>query len=425
MRIGAWGNRPIGPASAIALFWFFYFAGLGIFFPYYGLYLRENAGLGGTQVGLVLSVGPLVGVFSQPIWGQIADRTGRRTAVLTLLTIGTALGSLAIGAATGFAGLLLATAFLSLFANALLSISMSIAFGALRDRGPHAFGLVRVWGTVGYLVGVIAFPAALHVVQRRYGLSRDSGGISEPRLELMFGVIAVLTLVAAAVGPVLPRGGAVALRAPRGEWPQLLRIGALVRLVAFTSTAYVFLQGPIGMFPVYVRAEGGDMDTVGRMWVLMLLVEIPLIALSGAGMERIGARGLLAIGVLSGGFRWMACGLTSNPYVVYPVQLLHGAVVAGLTIGGPLYLEALVPERLRSTGQALLASVGVGCGGIVSNVGAGWLLEHVGPRAPYLVGGAGAILLGASVPWFLPKPESAPVTTSRPSAGPPPSSGTA
>ena len=41
--------------------WFFCLGGLGIFFPYFSLYLRENAGLTGTQVGVVLTMVPLVG----------------------------------------------------------------------------------------------------------------------------------------------------------------------------------------------------------------------------------------------------------------------------------------------------------------------------------------------------------------------------
>ena len=35
-----------------------------------------------------------------------------------------------------------------------------------------------------------------------------------------------------------------------------------------------------------------------QMWVLMLIPEIPLVALSGAGLRRLGARGLLALGVI-------------------------------------------------------------------------------------------------------------------------------
>jgi MFS family permease len=89
---------------------------------------------------------------------------------------------------------------------------------------------------------------------------------------------------------------------------------------------------------------------------------------------------------------------------VYPLQALHGVVVAGLVIGGPLYVEATVPERLRSTGQNALAMIGVSLGGISSNLVAGHLLEHFGSDAPYKVGGVAGMLLGAFVWILLPPP---------------------
>ena len=131
-------------------------------------------------------------------------------------------------------------------------------------------------------------------------------------------------------------------------------------------------------------------------------VEIPLVAYSGAGLKRLGARGLLALGVFAGGLRWTVSGLSDDLYVIYAVQMLHGVMVAGLLLGGPLYLDAVVPERLRSTGQALLSMVGIGVGGIISNTASGWLLEHVGPNAPYVIGGVGALALGCLAHRILP-----------------------
>jgi len=159
------------------------------------------------------------------------------------------------------------------------------------------------------------------------------------------------------------------------------------------------------LFPVYVRARGGDLYTIRQMWILMLLVEIPLLISSGAGLKRLGARGLLVLGVLAGAVRWTVSGLSHDPYLVYPVQMLHGVMVTGLLLGGPLYLDAVVPGRLRSTAQSLLSMIGIGIGGIASNTGAGWLLEHMGADAPYIVSGIGSFVLGFLVWWFLPSPD--------------------
>jgi PPP family 3-phenylpropionic acid transporter len=387
----------------LAAYWFFYFGALGIFFPFYSLYLHENAGLSGAKVGVVLAMLPVVGLVAQPLWGWVADRTGARSAVLTALTLGAAGGYAVLGVASGFVLLLLATALLAFFSTAVVPVSVSVALAALRDRGAHAFGYVRVWGTLGYLVLVVTFPLGLHGLQELRGWE-STAGVSEPGLGLMFVVTAGLAAAAALVGPFLPRDQAVGLVAPRGDWKLLFLEKPVRRLLLFALLAYGCLQGPMALFPVYVRAHGGDIDTVGRMWVLMLLVEIPLVALAGAGVQRLGPRGLLTVGVASGGARWLVCGLTGDLRVIYPMQLLHGVVVTGLLLGGPLYLEAVVPERLRSTGQALLATLGVGCGGMISNLVSGWFLQYEGANAPYLLGGVGAIALSAATGWILPEP---------------------
>jgi PPP family 3-phenylpropionic acid transporter len=387
----------------IALVWFFCLGGLGAFLPFFSLYLRENAGLTGTQVGMVLAMLPLLGIAAQPFWGQVADRSGSRTRVLVLIALGAALGYTALYLARGFTALLLLTAGLAAFSQALIPSCVAVTLALARHAGPHAFGYARVWGTVGFLVVVVSFPLALHAVQRAHGLEA-SAGISEPGLELMFPVSGAMLLIGAVLALALPREGAVALRAPRGDWRRLLRHGPYVRILVFTLLAYGLLHGPMTMFPVFVRARGGSLDAVSHMWILMLALEIPLIALSGASLARLGPRGLLAMGILAGGLRWTVCGLAPTLGWIYPVQILHGVIVAGFIVGAPLYVEAVVPERLRSTGQAVLAMAGVSAGGISSNLATGWLIEHVSADAPYVAGGVGALALGCLVPLFLPRP---------------------
>jgi MFS family permease len=229
--------------------------------------------------------------------------------------------------------------------------------------------------------------------------------VSEPGLGLLFPLTAVLCLAAAAVGLTIPRGGEEALRSQRGDWRSLLRHRPVVVLLGLSVLAYLALQGPMGLFPLLIRSQGGSMETVGNLWVLMLALEIPLVLYTGASLKRLGPRGLLFMGIAAGGVRWTVCGFAESNAAIYAVQPLHGVTVAGLVIGAPLYLEAAVPERLRSTAQGLLAMVGVGLGGIASNVTAGWLLEHVGPRAPYIAGGLTGFACAALLPLVLPRAE--------------------
>jgi PPP family 3-phenylpropionic acid transporter len=375
---------------------------LGIVFPYLSLYLKEDAGLSGAQVGLVLAMPPLMGMLAQPFWGRVADRTGARSRILVWLSLISSFGYLALGMADGFLAILLTTAILSLFSTAILPITTSVSLAVLREAGLHAFGYVRAWGTVGYFIVVIVFPWIVERYQAAHGWYSAAGASAAPALQVMFPLTAALVFSSAAVGFFLPRTGAVALHASRGDWRELLRNPPYLRLLLFSVAANLLLYGPMWLFPIFVRARGGDVATIRGMWIVMLVFEIPLVLATGSGLKRLGSRGLLAAGVLAGGLRWLLCAGITDVYWLYAVQALHGLTVVGLNLGSPLYLDDVAPEKLRSTAQGILSMVSVGIAGILSNTGAGWLIQRAGIDLLYWVSGIGCIALGGVVGAVLP-----------------------
>ncbi len=389
----------MSPFARLCSFWFVFMGALGIFFPFFSLYLREQAGLSALQVGAVVSVLPLVGAVAQPLWGQLADRSGARSRVLALIAAGGGLAQLLLPAASGVLSLLAATALLAVFWTSVLPMALSVTLAQVSGTGRHAFGLARACGTLGFLVLVVAFPPLL----RRFTGAAETSAVP-PGLAWMFPAVAVLALAGAALALTLPREGAVGLRAQPGGLRLLLRHPPMVRVLVFVFVAYFFLNGPMQLFPLFVGTLGGGLDELSRMWVLMLLLEIPLVALSGTLLTRLGARGLLGMGVLAGGLRWSGSAFAGSLVVTAGLGLLHGVVVVGLTIGATLYVESTIPQSLRSTGQALLATVGVGLGGICSNLCSGWLFDQAGARGTYLGFGIGALVLGVMVAWVLPRP---------------------
>ncbi len=398
------------PAAAVSLVWFFALGGIGIQMPLYGLYLEENAGLNGAQVGVVLASIPCVGMFSQPLWGLLADRTGSRARVLALIAAASACAHLALGAADGFGALLLGTAALACASTALIPSCTAVS---LELCGSAAFARLRVWGTIGFGVWLLAFQPLLSAYQRARGLTAVETGPSEPGLALIFPAAAACTLLAACFSLALPRGGSPQ-RAQPGDWRELWRHRGFLRVVAFGFLSYLFLQGPLVMLPNLVAARGGSAADVSRIWLLMLSLEVPLLLLSGAGFGRVGARGLLAIGMLAGGVRFGLCGAGSGLGYLHATAPLHGVTVAGLQIGLALYVEASVPERLRSTAQNAVAAYGLGLGGMLSSLLTGVAFQHWGEGSPYLLGGAGALALAFAVPLLVP------AASRPPDAGAPP-----
>jgi len=389
----------MSPFARPCLFWLVYMGSLGMAFPFYGLYLGTYGGLSAVEVGAVLSMLPLVGLVAQPLWGQVADRTGARSGVLACLVVATGCANLVVWRASGFVELLLATGVLAAFGSAVMPVALSVSLAVLQHDGRHAFGIARAIGTFGYLVAVVAFPLMLRATA---GDAPGPGGAS-PMLGWMFPAIALLASSSGVFAWTLPREGGVAARAKQPGLRHLLGNAALVRLLAYAFSAYLFLNGPIQLFPLFVRSLGGGLDALSRMWVLMLLLEIPLMAWVGGLRLRLGARGLLALRVVASGLRWAGSAFVQELDVAALLGVLHGVAVVGLGIGAAVYVEEVVPDELRSTGQGLLAAVGIGLGGILSNLVCGWLLDRVGAQATYLGCGAGALLLGLATPLVLPR----------------------
>jgi PPP family 3-phenylpropionic acid transporter len=380
------------PAAALlSLVWLFVLGGLGLFFPFYSLYLSQNAHLSGTQIGIVVAIPPLTGIFAQPFWGQLSDRTGSRSRVLAFLAAAAALGYAGLALPERFVGFALGTFLLALFSVALIPSLVATSLALLRERGSHAFGRVRVWGTVGFALSVGGFPFLLDAIEARAGLPAAAG--EEPFLWLMFPSACCLVAVAAILALVLPRGGAEAVRAERGDWRLLLRHGPFLRLLSFTFVTFLCLQGPMVLFPILVRARGGGLDALSHMWLLMISLEIPLVALLGASVARLGLRGVVSLGILASAIRWLVSGYSESLGLVTAVQVLHGVGVWGLILGLPLCVDRVVPERLRSTAQGFLAMIGLSLGSTLSNLLSGWLVEHVGAAAPARLGGLAAVVL--------------------------------
>ena len=154
-----------------------------------------------------MAITPLVGMFAQPIWGQIADRTGARSRTLAFLTTGTALGYLGLGAASGFWPIVLATAMLALVGTAIFPMMTSVSLAILRDAGHHAFGYVRAWGTIGYFIVIMLFPWMLQNFPPRLEHGAIDAGVSQPGLGLMFPITAGWVFVAAFIAFLWSRFG--------------------------------------------------------------------------------------------------------------------------------------------------------------------------------------------------------------------------
>jgi PPP family 3-phenylpropionic acid transporter len=100
---------------------------------------------------------------------------------------------------------------------------------------------------------------------------------------------------------------------------------------------------------------------------------------------------MMLIASTAQGVRWVVCALVPSLAGVYAIQALHALVVTGLNVGTALYVEQIVPARLRSTAQSTVVMVGMSIGGVLSTMLGGFMVDAVGVDPLFLAGGAGAL----------------------------------
>lgn len=77
-------------------------------------------------------------------------------------------------------------------------------------------------------------------------------------------------------------------------------------------------------------------ENLGLSGIQLGMAIAGLVANPEAGLSEPGLEIMFPV---AGGVRWIVCGLASDLAWVYPVAVLHGLVVMGLVIGGPLQVD--------------------------------------------------------------------------------------
>ena len=140
------------PYWRLSAFYFAYFGLLGAWLPYWGLYLQD-LGYGAVAIGYLSSAVMVTKVVAPSLWGWLADRSGRRATIIRYGSFLALLIFLGIYVRTDFWWLMLILGGYSFFWNAVLAQFEVVTLSHLEGQY-HRYSLIRVWGSVGFIVAV-------------------------------------------------------------------------------------------------------------------------------------------------------------------------------------------------------------------------------------------------------------------------------
>lgn len=361
--------------SRLGSFYFFYFAALGALMPYWALYLDE-IGFAPAAIGVVMAVIQGMRIFAPSVWGWLADHTGRRMRVIRIAAFAALLAFSGLFLGESFVWVLTVTAAFSFFWSAALPQFEAATLIHL-DAAPQHYSRIRVWGSVGFIIAVLAVGPLLDVRGARV-------------LPLIVMALFAAVWIAALMAPdaTTPREGGDRLRLRH-----VLRqpaVWAVLAVCFFSQLAH----GPYyGFFSLFLEQHGYSKSAIGGLWSLGVVAEIGVFVIMSWLTLRFGLRRLLLAALALAALRWVLIALYVDKIsILLAAQTLHLASFGINHAVAVALVHRYFPGRLQGQGQALYSSISFGAGGALGNLLAGALWETISPASVFLAAAIAAFV---------------------------------
>lgn len=366
----------------LAAWYFFYFAYIGAFAPYFTLYLQA-VGLSALNIGILMSLSQVMRLLAPPLWGWLADRLGHRRAVVRASALLALLGFSAFFVTRDFAGMFVGMALMAFFWSASLPLVEALTLDHLQGR-TERYGRIRLWGSVGFIVAVLAVGRLLDAQPIETLLWACVG--------LLGGILACAWTLPDSLPAAAPESAPLPLR-------QALRRPEVVALLAacFCMSA---AHGPFYVFySIHLAGNGYDKTAIGALWSAGVLAEIAAFLFMPRLLRRWSLRGVLLASFALAVARFLLMGwFPALPAVQGAAQLLHGATFGAYHAAAVAVLNRWFPARQQGRVQAVYGSVSFGAGGLLGALMSGLAWETLGAGLTYSLG-SGFAALGFLLLW--------------------------
>lgn len=352
-------------SRALKAFIFFYFSTIGLFLPFLPLLFSEK-GLTNWQIGVLFSIGPLVVITMQPLWGFISDRMKTVKKLVIFQLAAAAVLSLLVFRLNSFELLLPSLFFFNIFSFPIIPLTDSLTLASIRNTRSH-YGSFRLWGSLGF-----GFSAVFFGIFFRFH-----------SLDLFPACYFFLILVCMAISFFLEDALYKGRRASINDVRELVSSRRVITFLLLTALLSSANRANDAFMGIFIREIGGTAETVGYAWTVAALSEVPVMAAGGILLARYSELKLLTLAAAVFCVRWALFSIVSDPWLIVLIQLTHSVSFGMFFMCSVSYMSRLVPDRLRSSGQGLLAGFLGGMGGIAGSALGGLLMTGYGSRTLY------------------------------------------
>ena len=362
------------PYWRLSAYYFSYFAFIGVFPPYFGLYLQSLSFSAG-EIALLMSQMQLMRLFGPCLWGALADRFSLRLQIVRVSSLVALMVFAGFFFIRRFETLLAAMIILSFFWCASLPLVEALTFDHLRENSAR-YSRIRLWGSVGFIAAVMSAGVLLDYF---------------PVSILLWASIAVLAgiVICSLIVPESPVHHSFDDPLPVGKILGQSKVKALLVACFAMSAAHATLNI---FYSIFLSDYGYSKTLVGGLFSLGVLVEIVVFFFMSGLMRRFSLRRILLVTLAVAVVRFVLIGWGVQHLAMLALaQLMHGLTFGAFHAAAIAAVNHWFPGRARARGQAIYSSVSFGAGGLFGGLMSGWAWDYLGSSLAFALGSVYAL----------------------------------
>ena len=355
----------------LASFYFFFFATLGAFVPYWSIYL-QSLQFSPSEIGELMAIVMASKMVAPYFLGWLSDHFQKSLFIIQIALVLSVITFSGVFVAHSYWWLVLVMMTFGFAWNATLPLFEALTLNHLAGD-THHYSLIRLWGSIGFIILVAGLPT----------LIADSEISKLPFIVL--GLLIANILVTFFIREKKHKASPQTVINISSVIKNPVVVGLLLACAfqAISHGAYYTF------FSIYLEEHGYSRKMTGWMWAIGVIAEVALFLVMHRLLHRYRASWLFSVALLLTAIRWILLALwVENMPVLIFSQFLHAASF-GLFHAASIYLiHDLFPGRLQMRGQALYAGISFGLGGSLGSLLSGYTWVSLGSTETFLLSSA-------------------------------------
>ena len=350
--------------------WLYYetmYNSIAIYVIYVPIYLK-SLGYSHTQVGLLVSLYPIIILIALPFWGRIADRTKHKNRLVQLLLVSAGLCMFAFQFVESYWMLFIVLILYGFSFSSTVQISDSIILECIElGKSKWRYDMIRMGGTLGF-----AFMAFIS------GFAYD---LHHRAVFVLYFITLMLSIIA--IGRMPKVRGHQNEKNPT-SFTKIFTSKRLLIYLGFYFLFFITFGFYNWFFGIYFNEITDSSILLGIVFFIPALSEVPILIYVERWIQKFGVRRILLVSAIISVIRWLLLGVSYNPYLVLAFQFMHGCGFIVFNYAMVMYIHKEVPKELRASGQTMLGFLGHGLGAIIGTQIGGVLADQTSLHQVFL-----------------------------------------